>query len=77
MDEKDITIFDCMTIACNSHNSFTLHEIEELVGQFVNPRDGVWGVLVTKWTKLHVFKTLTNFNLVQFDEAVQTTSAHA
>jgi len=41
MDEEDMAIFDCMTVACNSHISFTLHGIEELVGQFVNPRDGV------------------------------------
>jgi hypothetical protein len=41
MDEEDITILDSMIVACNSHNSFTLHEIEELVGQFVNPRVGV------------------------------------
>jgi hypothetical protein len=41
MDEEDMAIFDYMSVACNSHNSFTLHEIEESMGQFVNPRVGV------------------------------------
>jgi hypothetical protein len=41
MDEKDIAIFDYMMVARNSHNSFTLHEIEESAGQFVSPRVGV------------------------------------
>jgi hypothetical protein len=41
MDEEDMAIFYYMMVACNSHNSFTFHEIEELIGQFVNPRVGV------------------------------------
>jgi hypothetical protein len=41
MDEEDMAILDYMMVACNSHNFFTLHEIEELAGQFVSPRVGV------------------------------------
>jgi hypothetical protein len=77
MDEEDMVIFDYTSVACNSHNSFTLHEIEESMGQVVNPRVGVWDVLVTKQAKLHPFKTLTNFTLVEFDELVPTILAHA
>jgi hypothetical protein len=32
MDEDDMAIFHYMAIACNSHNFFTSHEIEEGVG---------------------------------------------
>ncbi len=40
MDEEDMVIFYYKMVACNSHNSFTLHEIESM-GQFVNSRVGV------------------------------------
>jgi hypothetical protein len=40
MDEEDMAAFDCMTVACNSHNFFTLHEIGESARQFMNPRVG-------------------------------------
>jgi hypothetical protein len=33
--------------------------------------------LVTKQAKLHLFKTLTNFTLVEFDEVLPTISTHA
>jgi hypothetical protein len=37
MDKEDMAIFHSMVVPCNSHEFFTSHEIEEGVGQFVDP----------------------------------------
>jgi hypothetical protein len=37
MVEEDMVIFHCMAVPCNSHELFSSHEIEEGVGQFVDP----------------------------------------
>jgi len=68
MDEDNMVIFHCMAIACNSHNFFTSHEIEEGVGQSMDVRVGVKDILTTMRATPHLFKSLTNFILVEFDE---------
>ncbi len=67
MDKEDMVIFHCMAILCNSHEFFTSHEIEEGVGQSVDPTVGVQDVLNTMRTTPNLFKTLTNFTLAKFD----------
>jgi hypothetical protein len=47
MDKEDMTIFHCMVVPCNSHEFFTSHEIEEGVGQSVDPMVDVQDVLST------------------------------
>jgi len=42
-----MAIFHCMVIACDSHNFFTSHEIEEGAGQSVDARVGVQDTLTT------------------------------
>jgi hypothetical protein len=64
-DEDNMAIFHCMAIACNSHNFFTSHEIEEGVGQSVDARVGVQDILTTMPTTQHLFKSLTNFTLAR------------
>jgi hypothetical protein len=55
-------------VVYNSHNFFTSHEIEEGVGQSMDARIGVWDILITMLATPHLFKSLTNFILVKFDE---------
>jgi hypothetical protein len=47
MDKEDMAIFHCMVVPCNSHEFFTSHEIEEGVGQSVDPMVDVQDVLTT------------------------------
>jgi hypothetical protein len=47
MDEDDMAIICCMAIACDSHNFFTSHEIEEGARQSMDARDGVRDILTT------------------------------
>jgi len=81
MDEDNMAIFHCMVIACDSHNFFTSHEIEEGAGQSMDARVGVQDTLTTMRATPHIFKSLTNFTLVEFDEfvtlMVPTIFAHA
>ncbi len=63
-----MAIFHCMVIACNSHNFFTSHEIEEGAGQSMDARVGVQDTLTTMQATPHLFKSLTNFTLAEFDE---------
>jgi hypothetical protein len=57
-----------MAIPCNSHEFFTYHEIEEGVGQSVDPTIGVQDVLSAMQATPNLFKTLTDFTLEEFDE---------
>jgi hypothetical protein len=41
MDKEDMTIFHCMVVPCNSDENFTSHEIDEGVGQSIDPTFGV------------------------------------
>jgi hypothetical protein len=68
MDKEDMVIFHCMAIPYNYHEFFTSHEIEEGVGQSVDPTIGVQDVLSTMQATPNLFKTLTNFTLAKFDE---------
>jgi hypothetical protein len=36
----------CMLVACNSHSFFNSHEMEEGLGQFVDPMVGVQNILI-------------------------------
>ncbi len=81
MDDDNMAIFHWMMIACNSHNFFTSHEIEEGMGQSMDARIGVQNILTTMWITPHLFKSFTNFTLAKFDElatlVVPTILAHA
>ncbi len=68
MDEEDMFIFHYMAVPYNSHEVFTSHEIEEGAGQSINLMVGVWNVLSTMRATPNLFKNLTNFTLVEFDE---------
>jgi hypothetical protein len=47
------------------------------VGQSIDPMVDVWDVLTTMWATPNLFKTLTNFTLVEFDVVVPTISTHS
>jgi hypothetical protein len=49
---------------------FNANELEEGVGHSMDSSVGVWDVLVTMRATLGLFKTLTNFILVEFDKFV-------
>jgi hypothetical protein len=60
------------TIACvNTWELFTPTELEEGGGQFVDLNIGVRDVLTTMQAMLGLFKSLANFNLIEFKELVQ------
>jgi hypothetical protein len=56
------------TIISNSNKFFLSHEMEEGVGQYVNPNVGVRNVLIIMRITSTIFKTLTNFTMEEFDE---------
>jgi hypothetical protein len=47
MDKEDMAIFHCMAVPCNFHEFFRSREIEEGVGQSVDPTVDVQDVLTT------------------------------
>jgi hypothetical protein len=48
MDQNDLMILQTMLlVACNSNDFFTSHEMEEMMGQYVDLVIGVWDALVT------------------------------
>jgi len=47
MDENNMVIFHYMVVPCNFHEFFTSHEIEEGVGQSIDPIVCVGDVLST------------------------------
>ncbi len=52
----------------NSFHMFNTNELEEGVGQLVDPCVGVWNVIITMRAAPGLFKMLTNFTLAEFDE---------
>ncbi len=59
MDEDDIAIFQMMaTIISNSNEFFLSHEMEEEMGQSMNPNVGAWDVLITMWATPAIFKKI-------------------
>lgn len=59
MDEDDLAIFQMMaTIILNSNEFFRSHEMEEEMGQSMNPNVGVRDVLITMWATLTIFKKI-------------------
>jgi hypothetical protein len=47
MDQNDLMILQMMLVACKSNDFFTSHEMEEMMGQYVDLVIGVWNALVT------------------------------
>ncbi len=48
MDKNDLMILQMMLlVACNSNDFFISHEMEEMMGQYVDSIIGVWDALVT------------------------------
>jgi hypothetical protein len=43
-------------------------ELEEGGGKSVDLNIGVWNILTTMWAMPSLFKSLTNFNLIKFEE---------
>jgi hypothetical protein len=66
MDKEDMVIFHCMASFYNSHEFFTLDEIEDGVRQSVDPTVVVLDVLSTMQAMSNLFKI--NFTLVEFNE---------
>jgi hypothetical protein len=68
-------------VDANSSNMFNANELEEGVIHSVDSCVVVWDVLVTMQATTRLFKTLTNFILVKFDElallVAPTTMCHA
>ncbi len=60
------------TIACvNTWEFFTPIELEEGGEQSMDLNVGVKNVLMTMWAMPCLFKSLTNFNLIDFEELAQ------
>jgi hypothetical protein len=51
-----------------SFHMFNANELEEGEGQLMDPWVGAWNVFTTMRATLGLFKMLTNFTLVEFDE---------
>ncbi len=58
MDQNDLMILQMMLVACKSNDFFTSHEMEEMMGQYVDLVIGVWNALVTMWVTPWLFKSL-------------------
>jgi hypothetical protein len=52
----------------NTWEFFTPMELEEGGGQFVDPNIGMQDILATMRAMLGLFKSMTNFNLIEFEE---------
>jgi hypothetical protein len=66
MDKEGMVIFHCMAIAYNSHEFFTLDEIEDGARQYVYPTIVVPDVLSTMRATSNLLKI--NFSLAEIDE---------
>jgi hypothetical protein len=74
LDEIDVEqqVVVQATITCvNTWEFFTPTELEEGGEQFVDLNIGVQDVLMTMWDTPSLFKSLTNFNMTEFEELAQ------
>jgi hypothetical protein len=70
MDRQRQYVFVIIIVVANSSFMFNADELEEGMGQPMDSSMGIQDVFITMSTTLKLFKTLTNFNLVKFDELV-------
>jgi len=70
VDRKKQCAFIAIVVAANSSNMFDANELEEGASHLVDSSVGVWDVLATMQATPRLFKILTNFTLVKFDELV-------
>ncbi len=70
MDRQRQYVFVVIIVVANSSFMFKVDELEEGMGQPMDSSIEVQDVLIIVQTTLKLFKTLTNFNLVKFDELV-------
>jgi hypothetical protein len=70
MDRQRQYVFVVIIVVANSFFMFNADESEEGMCQPMDSSMGVQDVFITMQTTLKLFKILTNFNLVKFNELV-------
>lgn len=70
MDRQRKYVFVVIIVVANSFFMFNVDELEKGMGPPMDSSMGIQDVFITMQTTLKLFKTLTNFNLVKFDELV-------
>jgi hypothetical protein len=68
MDRQRQSAFACAIVGANSFHMFNANELEEGVSESMDLVVGVRDVLTTMQATPELFKTLTNFTLVEFDK---------
>jgi hypothetical protein len=68
MDTQRQCAFACVVVVTNSFNMFNANELEEGVGQLVDLGMGIRDVLIIVRATPGLFKILTDFTLVEFNE---------
>jgi hypothetical protein len=70
MNKEATILLKCTYIVANFANLFNTHEMEERDDQFMDQAIDVHDMLVTMQATLTLFKKLTNFTLLEFEELV-------
>jgi hypothetical protein len=68
VDRHKQCVFATTIVAANSSNMFNANELEKGAGHSMDSSVRVWDVFATMQATPRLFKTLTNFTLVKFDE---------
>ncbi len=68
MDEEATMLFQCELVAWSVQDFFNSHEMEGGSGQSMDPTIGVQNVLATMHATPTLFKNLTNFIAIEFEE---------
>ncbi len=68
IDVKHQIVVQAIITCVNIWEFFTSMELEEGGGKSVDLNIGVWNILTTMWAMPSLFKSLTNFNLIKFEE---------
>jgi hypothetical protein len=68
MNQEATLLFHVGFIVCTSRDLFTTIEMEERGGDFVDPTNGVQDVLTTLRSTSTLFKNVTNFIAIKFED---------
>jgi len=68
--KQNYIVFTIKIMSTNTLELFNTNELELGVKQSINWNVSVWDVFGTMQVTLGSFKTLTNFNILEFDELV-------
>jgi hypothetical protein len=68
MDQEATMFFHARFIVCIYGDLFIAIEMEDRGGHFVDPTNGVQDVLITLQSTPTLFKNLTNFTVVDFED---------